>query len=57
MPIDREKLTEEFIDFIGALNKKHDSLLWFTNSTPSKNQFIPRRHVWLGKYRDQPSYG
>ena len=39
-PIDKEKLTEEFIDFIWKLNKNYKLLLWWASSVSSKNQFL-----------------
>jgi len=39
-PFNKEKLREEYIDFIGVLNKKYASLLWWAGSISSKNQFV-----------------
>jgi hypothetical protein len=36
----RDKLPKEYIDFIGGLNKKYNSLMWWTSSISSKNQWI-----------------
>lgn len=38
--LDKEKLMKDYMEFIGTLNKRYNSLLWWAGSIPSKNQFV-----------------
>jgi len=38
--IDKDKLREDYINFIGKLNKKYHSVMWWAGSISSKNQYV-----------------
>lgn len=48
--LNKEKLMKDYINFIGELNIKYNSLLWWANSISSKNQFVSSLFINICKF-------
>ena len=55
--IDNNKLSNDYINFIGKLNKKYNSIIWNSGSISSKNQYVSNLYRNICYYIEIIEYG